>query len=66
MDNKDRKGGEHGAKSGIEFHGEFDQGLSSLAVVKCQNSQVSSTGSRSKINTFGPDGPTQVPVCQHI
>jgi hypothetical protein len=62
MSYRDRKGGEHGAWSSIVVHGAFDQGLSSIAAVKCQNSQLSSTGSRSKINPFGPDGPTQVPI----
>jgi hypothetical protein len=66
MDIRDSKGGEHGARSSTTIHGVSDQGSSSFAVVKCQNSQVSSMGSRSEINPFSLDGPTQFPVCQHM
>jgi hypothetical protein len=66
MDNRDNKGGEHGARSSTPFHGAYDQGLSSFAAVKLQNSQVLSTCSRSEINHFSPDGPTQVPICRHM
>jgi hypothetical protein len=63
MDDRDSKGGEHGTRIGTTFHGASDQGSSIFAAVKCQNSQVSNQISRSKIDPFGPDGPTQVPVC---
>jgi hypothetical protein len=66
MDCKDSKGGEHGTKSSTVVHGALDQVSNSIIVVKCQNSQVLGTGSRSKGDPFGPDGPTQILVCQHM
>jgi hypothetical protein len=48
----------HGAKIGAAVHGAPDQGLSHVAVVKCQNSQVSGMGSRDKRDHFGPNGTT--------
>jgi hypothetical protein len=66
MDYKDRKGGKHGAKASKIVHGASNQGSRNIVAVKCQNSQVLGTGSRSKRNPFGPDGPTQIPVCQHM
>jgi hypothetical protein len=46
------------ARTSTIVHGAPDQGLNSITTVKCQNSQVSGTGSRSKGDPFGPDGPT--------
>jgi hypothetical protein len=56
MDCRDRKGGEHGAKTSRKVHGAPDQGLNNITTIKCQNSQVSGTSSRSKGDPFGLDG----------
>jgi hypothetical protein len=66
MDSRDRKGGEQGARSSTIVHGASDQGSRNFPAVKCQNSQILSTSSRSERKPFSPDGPTQVPVCQHM
>jgi hypothetical protein len=66
MDNRDRKYGDHGARSSTIVHGESNQGLSSFAAVKCQNSQLPNTSSRSERNSFNPDGLAQVPICKHM
>jgi hypothetical protein len=66
MDCKDRKGGKHGPRSSRVVHGAPYQGLDSVTTVKCQNSQVSGIGSRSKGDPFHPDVPTHILVCQHM
>ena len=63
MEFRDRKGDEHGARSSTIVHGAPDQGSRNIETVKCQNSQVSGTGSRLKGDPFGLDGPTQIPIC---
>ena len=66
MGRENSKGGRRGARTGAIVHGELDQISSHVVVVKFHNSQVSSIGSRSEINPYSLDGPTQVPVCQHM
>jgi hypothetical protein len=65
MDYRDSKGGEHGANTSTTIHGAPNQGSNNIMVVKCQDSQVSGMGSRSKGYPFSPDGPMQIPICQH-
>jgi hypothetical protein len=66
MDYRDRKGSEHGARTSKIVSGAPDQGSNNITTVECQNSQVSGAGNRSKGDPFGPHGPTQIPLCQHM
>jgi hypothetical protein len=63
---EDRKGGEHDARSSTTVHGEPNQGSDSVTIVKRKSSQVSGMGSGDKGDPFGPEGPTQIPICQHM
>jgi hypothetical protein len=66
VDCRDRKGGEHGARTSIAVYGAHDQGSKSITIVKGQNSQVLGTGSRNKGDSFSLDGPTQILIFQHM
>jgi hypothetical protein len=62
MESRDNKGDEHGVGSSTVVHGASDQGSSSFAAVKCQNSQVPSTGSRIESDPGGYWWPPPFPT----